>query len=58
MSSSIAFPTVGLGLGPYGGPGGGGAVSYDRGTPVHPKEVRKLREELSALKAFTRIPTG
>ena len=27
--------TVGLCLGPYGGPGGGGADSYERGTPVH-----------------------
>ena len=28
-------PTVGLCLGPYGGPEGVGAVSYERGTPVH-----------------------
>ena len=27
-------PTVGLCLGSYGGPMGGGAVSYERGTPV------------------------
>ena len=27
-------PTVGLYLGSYGGPWGGGAVSYERGTPV------------------------
>ena len=29
-------PTAGLCLGPYGGPGGGGAVSYERDTPVLP----------------------
>ena len=27
-------PRVGLCLGPYGGPGGGGAVPYERSTPV------------------------
>ena len=27
-------PTVGICLGPYGGLRGGGAVSYERGTPV------------------------
>jgi len=31
-------PTVGLYLGSYGGPGGGGAVSYEPGTPVGPSQ--------------------
>jgi len=39
-NTTLLGPSLGLYLGSYGGPRGGGAVSYERGTPVHCVRVR------------------